>query len=329
MFDFFGSIFDGLGAILADVEQFLQQLLSLLIQGFIYIGQVLLQIVTFLGSAIAKVFGLLRHVWDFVVKDVIAKILKYIQIAHQWLEAKLAPVIAFLHKVRAFVDRWYQLYVRPYLQMLQRMRRYIAILRLLHIHFADWLDRKLAAEEALISQTFLKVRGYLNQVIDTVNALTDPPKLARFIVASLSGRKAAAAMSRMLTGLPIGHWFPRTTADAYPWEKPFVSAADYQDANRNPDVVTLLSGLFDNPPLSVDSPDGVPTDDQLTSLETVPWGDEFVLALAGQEALDDITSGLPYDPISSLRTGQGVFANGAAATATFTLDAVDLATENA
>lgn len=287
MLDFFGGIFGGLGSILSDVQQFLSQLLSLLIQGFAFIGQVLLQVVTFFAQAIGKLFGLLRHVWDFIVKDVLAKILKYVQIAHAWLEAHLRPVINFLKKVRALYDRWYRLYVRPYLQMIQRLRRYIAILRLLHIHFADWLDKKLAAEEAFVSKTVLTIRGYLNQVIDTVNALTDPPKLARFIVASLSGRRAAAAMSKMLTGLPIGHWFPRDNAGAFPFEKPFVSSSDYRDPQRNPDTVTLLAGLFDNAPLSVDSPDGVPTDDQLSALETVPYGDDYVSQLELMEAATD------------------------------------------
>lgn len=324
MLDFFSGLFSGLGSVIVEVEQFLAALLSLLIQAFQYLGQLLLQIVNYFIQGIAALFKFLGHIWTWFAKDILGRLLSWAQTAQRWLEQHLRPVINFLKRVRAFVDRWYQLYIRPYLQMIQRIRRYIAILRLLHIHFADWLDKRLAQEEAFVAQTFLRVRGYLNQIIDTVNALTDPPKLVRFIVASISGRRAAAAMSKILTGLPIGHWFPRTSSGAFPWEQPFTSSADYRDPLRNPSAVSLLASLLDSPPLSVDSPDGVPTDDQLNALETVPWGDEYVAALALQEALIDATSGLPYDPITSLLTGKGVVASGTAARGDAFLDAIAL-----
>ena len=79
-------------------------------------------------------FKFLKFGWLFGAGGMIAKLLGWIRQLQAWLKKHLAGVINFLKKVRAWFDRYYRQHILPQIQLIQRIRKYLLVLRLLHIH---------------------------------------------------------------------------------------------------------------------------------------------------------------------------------------------------
>lgn len=198
---------------------FVQQIASYLVQLIQWIWSVLVQVANFLWSVLLKSFNfawsflkkaatLFRTIWDGFFKKIWNAVLKAIQKAHAWLEAKLAPILNFLKRLRQMYDRWFRAYIKPLLTFLQRIRKVIAILRMLHIHILDGLDKQIAKIESKISQAVLTMRGILNNLIDLVNIIADPMQILRRPTLVYSIRRIALSLVKVFTGLPPGYFFP-------------------------------------------------------------------------------------------------------------------------
>lgn len=208
----FEPIIDWLVGFVQSIAQYLVQLLQ-------WIWGVLVQVANFLWGALQQVFKyawgflkkaatLFRTLWDGFFKKIWNAVLKAIQKAHQWLEAKLSPIINFLKRMRAFYDRWFRYYIKPLLNFLQKIRKIIAVLRLLHIHILDGLDKQIAKIENKITQAVLTIRGVLNSLIDLVNLIADPMQILRRPTLVYSFRRIALGLVKVFTGLPPGFFIP-------------------------------------------------------------------------------------------------------------------------
>jgi hypothetical protein len=155
-----------------------------------------------------KAATIFRSLWDGFFKKIWNAVLKAIQKAHAWLEAKLGPIIRFLKRVRAFYDRWFRAYIKPLLTFLQRIRKVIAVLRLLHIHILDGLDKQIAKIENKITQAVLTIRSVLNNLIDLMTLLADPMQILRRPTLVYSIRRIALGLVKVFTGLPPGFFIP-------------------------------------------------------------------------------------------------------------------------
>lgn len=289
--DFLSGAFGGISQFLADVLQFLIALVNVIMQVLVFIWNGLLSVFQWALKTLKSIGTFFSHLWENFFKNIFTKVLQAIRTAHQWLEAHLRPVINFLKKVRAIVDRIYKLYIKPYLQFLQKLRRWLQILKLLHIKWAEALDRRLARTEAEISRGFLLVRGTLNDLINFVNAVADPARLSRMVMVSIAGRRTAGAVIRAVTGLPLGFFFPHTGKGALPFEKPVFRASQLQDPATNPPASQILAGLLPLPVSGFDSPDPTPDDAELDSLETSPYfgelGDALLAGDLAYAAMED------------------------------------------
>jgi hypothetical protein len=174
------------------------------------------------------------------------------------------------------------------------------------VKWAQKLDAYLVQLQAKITSIFLTVKGTLNAVIDVVNALSDPPRLVRWIAASVAGRRSAAALCRMWTGLPLGMFLPYTGADAYPWEQPVMTSADVMDPDKNPPVSVILNGLLPSSLLSFMDTDPSPSDAEVDQAQPLPYYANAMQALLAASAAADSSVDLPFDYVISLTTGQGV-----------------------
>jgi hypothetical protein len=132
-----------------------------------------------LKGVISGIAAFLQHLWNDVIKNVLRKILA----AYLKLRSILAPifarVLAWLQKARQILDYIFRRFVRPYLQMIQRVRQFLQIFRLLGFKWAARLDARLAAIEAKIISVFLTVRQPLNQIISFVGLIADPLGILR------------------------------------------------------------------------------------------------------------------------------------------------------
>lgn len=207
---------DGLASlnIGADIIAFLNYLLQVLVAVFEFLYTLLAAVFNFLWALLVKVGDFFKTLWTGFFKKIFQGFFHAILKVHDWLEAKLGPVIRFLQKMRAYIDRWYRLYIKPILNMIQSVRKFLEILRLFGIKWAAALDARLAQVENDINQVFATVRGIINGFIDILNAIADPMGLLRRPTLILSLRRTFNALVRLHTGLPPAYFFPspRSTA---------------------------------------------------------------------------------------------------------------------
>lgn len=257
-------------------------------------------------GALRKVAGLLakplQYIWQHLIRGILLRLANALIAMHRWLEDHLGPVIRFLQRLRAFIDRIFRRYIRPILVLLQRVRRVLAVFRLLGFKWAQALDARIAQIEGKIAQVVLTIRGTLNAVIDVVNALSDPPRLVRLIAISVAGRRAAAGLVRIFTGLPIGFFLPNYRSDAPPWEKPVLTSKDLTDPARNPLGGTLFDSLLPSPITPFIGVDPMPTTDDLNRVDPFPYYTDLLAFMeAGEQdqQREPIAPGTLADAIQS------------------------------
>lgn len=84
------------------------------------------------------------------------------------------PIVKFLKRVRELLDFIFEKFVRPILMLIQHIRQFLLLLRLLHIKWAEDLDRVLRQVQAEIAKPFEIVRKQLNGVLDVLELVLHP-----------------------------------------------------------------------------------------------------------------------------------------------------------
>lgn len=208
MGDLLGSIFGFLGGSVASaLENFVIWLYQLIITVFQVLYQLLGFVVQFLQTVIKGIANFFDRLWNGFIKGVFTKVWDALKAAHTWLEAKLGPIVKYLQHLRTLLQRYFNIYIRPILIFIQRIRQFLQILTALHIGFAQKLDAYLAQIQAKIVQSFATVIGTINTLTDVVNALMDPTALLRKPALLLSIRRQIPALIRVFTGRPPGYFF--------------------------------------------------------------------------------------------------------------------------
>lgn len=196
----------------SDLANYLQTLLKWIWTNLVVVANFLWDnlkaVFKFAWTFLKKAATLFRSLWDNFFKKIFPTLLKAIQKAWAWLEQKLSAIIDFLKKARALYDKWFKAYIKPILNFLQRIRRIIAILRLLHIHVLDGLDKIIGKIEGKIQQAVLTIRGVLNNLIDIVNLIADPMQIIRHPQLIYALRRSALSLFKVFTGLPAGYFLP-------------------------------------------------------------------------------------------------------------------------
>ena len=293
----FGSITAGLNG-LAD---YLWEIVLGLEAAVQYIWEVLTAIADWLVKAVQKIGGWLKTLWTEGIKKLPGRLLQIYKDVHKWLEDRLRPIIEFLKNARAWWDRYYKLHILPMINLIQRIRRYLLILRLLHVKFATTLDNWLLKYEQALNKINLAIHGSLNQLIDWLNLTTNPVGLGRLVLVSVATRRAAAALTRAVTGLPIGHFFPYNGPGAFAFEKQPMMAVDYTDPERNPPPSIILAPLLSFMTDAELDPNQVVSDADIDATEPLPWGGTFI---ANVVAAEDYASNYDADPLGILQMMQ-------------------------
>jgi len=205
MWSILDSFFGGIGSAISDVTDWLYSLVAVVFGWLYQLIENVVQFVLQLFGAVARFFDWL---WQTMIATAISTIWNVLKSFVGWLEAKLLPIVQFLLKLRAMIARYFNIYVRPFLILIQKIRQYLQILSLLHIGIATKLDNFLAQIQGRITQAYATVIGTINAVIDVVNAIADPSYLLRKPALLLSIRRQLPALIRAVTGHPPGYWFP-------------------------------------------------------------------------------------------------------------------------
>jgi hypothetical protein len=218
---FLTNFFNGLGEKLA-LQTFVQAMLAIVnallaVSRFIWNG--LVNVADFFARGFKFAGDFLRGVWDNFFKKIFGGLLNAVTKGWLWLEDHLDKLLDFLKKVRKWIDRIFNTYIKPILNFIHKIRQVLYVLKLLHIKWAEALDRRLAQIESKIAGVVLEIRGHLNALIDVVSLVIDPGKLIRrpHIIVSIS--RSIPAIFRATTGMPIGYFLPANSALATSEEK--------------------------------------------------------------------------------------------------------------
>jgi hypothetical protein len=271
--DFLNGLIGFLGSIASEIAQVLVFLVNLIVQVFQFIWDVIQIVAGYILQVFKAISTFFQHLWDNFFKGIFTHLVTGINKVVGWIEQRLRPIINFLKQVRKYVDKIYNTYVRPFLKIIQQIRQFLQILKLLHIKIAAQLDALLAQVQRDVNGVFLQIRGILNTAIDLLNVLADPSKLLRKPTMVLSMRRTIHALIRQVTGLPPGFYFPSPRASA-------PKGIGFLPANFDP------SNQDHNPPpsyyLGLDT--GTPSFDFLGDGETI--GDGAIDGLTLLEGMD-------------------------------------------
>lgn len=143
------------------------------------------------------IFG---HIWKLL-----QAIWKQLTDKHSWLRR----MIAWLQQLQK-MQRQYQLQtLKKVVNLIQRVRRILAPLKLLHVKFAAKLDAWLGKVEGkLITGTFALARK-TNEILGWMNVIMDPKGLMRGWPLGTAIGRDMAALSLAVQALDLKVWFPK------------------------------------------------------------------------------------------------------------------------
>jgi hypothetical protein len=188
-----------------------------LIQGFIaqlfnavnFLFNFTINVANFLWGTIGNVHGFnlnifgsvssfFRNLWEHWIKRGLLKVLELYARLKEKLTKWMEPVLRVLRRMRQLQDLWFNKYLRPVLDLMQRARKILAVFRALHIKWAEALDRRLAQTESRIFEAFNAIRRKTNELITWANLIADP---AGLIYGSALGRSIAAVFNSFADAL--------------------------------------------------------------------------------------------------------------------------------
>lgn len=160
------------------------------------IGATLAALGVTLWKVIGQVWGFIRPAWDSVIKPLVEDVGKavwstlkslyddilkpawekfnsLVNRLHGWLQTKFAPILKWLTTARAYVQRLYDTFVRPVVDLIDAAKQGLNILASLGVGWAKQLEQDLSELEAKIEAPFDYVMGKLNELINWVNRIVD------------------------------------------------------------------------------------------------------------------------------------------------------------
>jgi hypothetical protein len=242
MLDWLLNFANDLGGAAAALWQAIVFLFNLIVLVAQFLLRLILSVYKLLVDVIRKVGTFFHTLWDHFFKKIFGDFFNLVRKLHHWLEVHLGPIIKAIRTYRAYLDRIFRLYIKPFLNLIQHVRQFLGVLRLLGVKWAAALDAKLGKVEADIAGLFLAVRGILTNTLDILNALADPLNLFRRPTAVLSIRRIIPSLVRVTTGLPIGFFLPspRRGAGVGIGQLPF--NFDATDPAMNPPASSYFQG---------------------------------------------------------------------------------------
>jgi len=166
-----------LGGLISDLYFLIIQVYRLLVAVANFLWAVLVNLVRALLFVFRTIGKFLLHIWQNYIQKAVNWLASHVQKLRAWLKRVISPIIKRLEKIK----KWYDTHILPQqlrlLQLLQKIRRFLGILRVLHIKWASTLDNALADIQNRIQQSIALVRGTLNQIINTLALVLDPSLL--------------------------------------------------------------------------------------------------------------------------------------------------------
>ncbi len=228
---------DGGGDPGLDIIAWVIGLVNAVVTFFVNVIRALISILVVIFKAVGK---FLLHIWTRYIPRAINFLARHAQKLREWLKRTLKPIIARLEKIKKWYDEHILKQQLRLIQMIQRIRQFLGILRVLHIKWASTLDNALADIQNRIEKNIALVRGTLNQIINTLTLMMDPTLLIRRNVLGGTLLSNLGALRRVFG---FYHHGPFTEKEATYVEN---NVGRYQASTAGSHIATLASsGLTD------------------------------------------------------------------------------------
>src|SRR5229473_2550965 len=119
-----------------DIVQFVRGVFNYVVHFFLTLIQTLVDTLVFIFKAVGK---FLLHIWTRYIPRAINWLAQHAQKLRDWLKRTLKPIIARLEKIKKWYDEHILKQQLRLIQMIQRIRQFLGILRVLHIKWASTL----------------------------------------------------------------------------------------------------------------------------------------------------------------------------------------------
>jgi hypothetical protein len=184
---FFSGIIDTLVEIINAIISALVYLFNLLVAVFQFLYAALVAIANVLVAAVKVIARGFIHVLSDIVHG------RFLHLFQDYLDLKkkltelLAPVLRILHTIKKIFDQYVTAPLLRFINMIQKLRQFLTIFRILGFKWAKKLDTALANWERRVVQNVLVLQAWINFAISAVSLIMDPSLIMRknFLLASL------------------------------------------------------------------------------------------------------------------------------------------------
>jgi hypothetical protein len=178
-FDFLNGIGSALSAIAQAISSLFVWLWQVTQALFVFLWNVLAAVFQWTLAGLAKIGQFFRRFWTDYIRRGLRGLLDLYKRIRDRLALIFGPIIRWLQKVRAWFDAHILPVLKKYLQLIQRIRQFLVILRVFNVRWAKELDNYLARVQGKITLAIDVIRGTLNQIINTLALIVDPDLIIR------------------------------------------------------------------------------------------------------------------------------------------------------
>lgn len=178
-FDFLAGIGSALSAIANAISALFAWLWQVTQALFIFLWNVLVAVFQWTLASLAKIGAFFRRFWTDYIRRGFRGLLDLYKKIRDRLAIIFGPIIRWLQKARAWFDAHILPVLKKYLQLIQRIRQFLVVLRVFNVRWARELDNYLARLQGKITQAIDVIRGTLNQIINTIALIVDPSLIIR------------------------------------------------------------------------------------------------------------------------------------------------------
>lgn len=122
----------------------------------------------------SAIVSFLAGIWNWLRDHILARILAFLTDLFNRLRQFFKPLIDAIHRQQQMMMLIWNIYIKPVLNFIQALRRFLLIFRLLGFKWAKQLDAYLVALENKISLAFLGALQNLNILANWINFILDP-----------------------------------------------------------------------------------------------------------------------------------------------------------
>lgn len=137
----------------------------------------------FLTTSLGSIFGTIKDWLDdlrwAVIVPIIEKIQQILDDITTWLANILDPLITFIQALQKFWATFIQPYLKIILEVIQRARLVLAILKLIGVKWAAKLDADLQLLQSWITAVVQEITTVLNTISTTLGLMVDPTGILR------------------------------------------------------------------------------------------------------------------------------------------------------